>query len=132
MEFFKVYLKNFTLFANIFSNTIKLLSIVNYLEGKVVCHSYEYLHQNLQFLPLPNFKLLLARYKICILLIYHKLTVTGNTYKKVDKKFFLKLQEFFSYCIKAIYIRLNMSQMNNAITQFNNCWLSSLLFSKIE
>lgn len=42
------------------------------------------------------------------------------------------MKEFFSYCMKAIYIRLNMSQMNNAITQFNNCWLSSLLFSKTE
>lgn len=60
MNFFKVYLKNLILFANIFLNTIKLLSIGNYLEGKVVCHSYEYLHQNLQFLSLPNFKFVIG------------------------------------------------------------------------
>lgn len=90
--FFKVYLKNLILFANIFLNTIKLLSIVNYLESKVVYHSYEYLHQNLQLLSLPNFKLSLARYKICILLIYHKLTFTGNTYKKVDKNCFRRYE----------------------------------------
>lgn len=40
------------------------------------------------FYHYQTLNLSLARYKICILLIYHKLTFTGNTYKKVDKRFF--------------------------------------------